>query len=491
LPRIQTAPAVFNATTMRTTILLALVSFLGAATLRSQSLDTPVDFEKARQLFEKRQNGGTLTADEEAIIEKARAAHDAQMKKQGRGGDLPPQGQDGIDWEKAQKLHKRDRAGEKLIEDEKGYLEKARAAFAKRNGGNPPQSSNGGSPGGNADGIDWRKAQDLFRREQSGEKISPDDQKYLDHAKVVRQRGGNRPGGGGNAGQRKAPESMNPLTDMTADDKYEGEDGGLYGKGSNEPPEALKKSATEALAQIKPLDAEGKPSDNGKIVLVSISMSNATQEFSFFKQIADRDSRKSSKLTIVDCAQGGQTMAAWAQPEGRNWDEAMSRLQRAEVTPQQVQVAWVKLANAGPNGSKEEHLARLEADTVKVLNNLKQRFLNLRIAYLASRIYAGYASTGLNPEPYAYEGAFAVRHLIQKQNAGDASLELDKSPLLLWGPYLWSEGEKGRKIDDLKYSKGDFAGDGTHPSNSGREKVAKQLLEFFATNPLAKGWFAQ
>jgi len=421
---------------MKTTLLLALVSLLGAATLRSQSADAPVDFEKARQLFEKRQNGGTLTADDEAFIEKAKAAHDAQMKKQGGGGDLPPQGQDG---------------------------------------------------------IDWQKAQDLFRREQRGEKLSEADQKYLDHAKEVRQRGGNRPGGGrgGQANQRKAPESLKPLTDMTAEDTYEDEDGGLYGKGSNEPPEALKKSAAEALAQIQPLDAGGKPSDSGKIALVSISMSNATQEFSFFKGIADKDPRKSDKLTIVDCAQGGQTMAAWAQPEGRPWPEAMNRLQRAEITPQQVQVAWVKLANAGPSGSKTGHLATLESDTIKVLHLLKQRFPNLRIAYLGSRIYGGYATTGLNPEPYAYEGAFAVRHLIQKQIAGDAELALEKSPLLLWGPYLWSEGEKGRKFDDLKYTKDDFGGDGTHPSNSGREKVAKQLLEFFATSPLAKGWFAQ
>lgn len=476
--------------TMKTTILLALVSLLGAAHLRSQSADAPVDFDKARQLFEKRQGGATLTAEENAFLEKARAAHDAQTQKTGGSSDLPPQGQDGIDWEKAQKLHQRDNAGEKLTEEEKGYLAKAREAFAKRNGSQPPASNP--SPGASADGIDWQKAQELFRREQSGEKLSEADQKYLDHAKEVRSRGGNRGGGGGRpANQRKAPDSLKPLTDMTSDEVYEGEDGGLYGKGSNEPPEALKKSAATALAQIKPLDAEGKPSDSGKIALVSISMSNATQEFSFFKGIADKDSRKSDKLTIVDCAQGGQTMAAWSQPEGRPWPEAMNRLKIAEVSPQQVQVAWVKLANAGPSGSKTEHLATLEADTIKVLHLLKQRFPNLRIAYLGSRIYAGYATTGLNPEPYAYEGAFAVRHLIQQQISGDESLALTKSPLLLWGPYLWADGEKGRKFDDLKYTQEDFGADGTHPSNSGREKVAKQLLEFFATNLLAKGWFAK
>ena len=43
----------------------------------------------------------------------------------------------------------------------------------------------------------------------------------------------------------------------------------------------------------------------------------------------------------------------------------------------------------------------------------KQKWPNVRIAYVSSRIYAGYANTGLNPEPYAYEGAFAMRWVIE------------------------------------------------------------------------------
>ena len=131
-----------------------------------------------------------------------------------------------------------------------------------------------------------------------------------------------------------------------------------------------------------------------------------------------------------------------------------------------------------------DHLTKLEADTAAVLKNARKKFPNLRIAYLGSRIWAGNARGGLNPEPYAYESAFGVRHLIQKQS-------IDEAPLLLWGPYLWAEGEKGRKLDDIKYLKDDFAGDGTHPSRSGQEKVASQLLAFFTTNPLAKSWFAK
>ena len=69
------------------------------------------------------------------------------------------------------------------------------------------------------------------------------------------------------------------------------------------------------------------------------------------------------------------------------------------VTPEQVQIAWVKLANKGPRGELKQHGKQLEADTQAVLQNAKKRFPNLRIAYLGSRIYGGYASGGLNPEP--------------------------------------------------------------------------------------------
>src|SRR6186997_3456762 len=65
---------------------------------------------------------------------------------------------------------------------------------------------------------------------------------------------------------RKAPAELKPLCDMSADDRYEGEDGGLYGGGTNDPPVALKKSAAAALANIRPLDADGKPAADGKIV---------------------------------------------------------------------------------------------------------------------------------------------------------------------------------------------------------------------------------
>lgn len=293
----------------------------------------------------------------------------------------------------------------------------------------------------------------------------------------------------------KSSVGFKPLTEMTAEDRYQGEGGGLYGGGSNDPPAALAVAANTVTAKIQPLDAEGKPAVAGKVVLVSISMSNATQEFSRFKQLADADPSKSPLVSIVDCAQGGQTMARWADPKAACWSEADRRLERENVSRKQVQVAWIKLANAGPGGTLREHGKQLERDTRAVLINLTRYFPNLRIAYLGSRIYGGYADGRLNPEPYAYEGAFVVRWLIQNQANADGDLNYDegrgevRSPLLLWGPYFWADGMTPRKSDGLVWERSDFVGDGTHPSDTGRQKVAIQLQRFFKTDPHAKTWF--
>lgn len=345
------------------------------------------------------------------------------------------------------------------------------------------------------DSIDFDRARELMRRSRAGETLTREEQQYLQRAREAR-RNAQRPG-------RERPGSLEPrettglvpLLEMTADDRYEGEDGGLYGGGQNEPPDAHRQAALAAIEEIVPRNPAGEPDDNGRIVFVSISMSNATQEFSRFKRLADADPDKSSRLTIVDCAQGGQAMAEWVEPDARPWQEADRRIAAAGVTPEQVQVAWIKLANKSPRGTLEEHGRKLQQDTQAVIRNARERFPNLKVAYLSSRIYAGYATTPLNPEPYAYESAFVVRWLIQDQIAGSADLNADpakgesRAPVLLWGPYLWADGTKPRASDQLTYTRDDLARDGTHPSEQGRDKVARLMLDFYRTDPLARRWF--
>jgi hypothetical protein len=276
--------------------------------------------------------------------------------------------------------------------------------------------------------------------------------------------------------QPRESTGMIPLTDLGAG-SYKGEQGGLYPGGASVPPAAHLKAGLALVRKIAPVD--------GKIVLLSIGMSNTTQEFQAFEKLAAADPDLNPRLLIVDGAQGGQTAAITAQPQSKFWTEVDRRLAAAGASAAQVQVVWLKQANAGPVQPFPAEAKKLQADLLSTLNNLRRRFPNLKLTYLSSRIYAGYAVTPLNPEPHAYETAFAVKWLIADQISGRSEI---LTPWLAWGPYLWADGVKGR-MDGLTYSRDDLGPDGTHPSPAGREKVARQLLQFLKTEPTAKPWF--
>jgi hypothetical protein len=289
-----------------------------------------------------------------------------------------------------------------------------------------------------------------------------------------------------------------PLTDLKTG-TYKGKEGGLYPGGRNERPAAHEEAGLRLARAIRPLDAQGKPSDSGKIVLLSIGMSNTTQEFSTFKPMADADPARNANLVIVDGAQGAMTARVISRPDEaqgkRFWQTIDDRLQKAGVSCGQVQVVWLKEADAGPKGTDLEHAVALEDELAEIARILKQRFPNLTLCYLSSRIYGGYALGPLNPEPYAYEEGFSVKWLIEKQLAGDAELNYDagrgavKAPWLAWGPYLWADGQHARS-DGLTYDPTDLRpDDGTHPGLPGRKKVARMLLDFFKTDPTARIWF--
>lgn len=287
---------------------------------------------------------------------------------------------------------------------------------------------------------------------------------------------------------------LTPLIDLEG--TYRGEEGGLYPGGGNAPTEGHLKAGLKRAEGIVPLDAEGAPSEAGKIVLLSIGMSNALQEFQVFQKLAGEDPEVNPAVLTVNGARGSQTAELTANPDGEFWQWVDDRLDEAGATREQVQVVWIKQTLTGPSRPFPKEVKRLQGHLETNLNILADRFANLKTAYLSSRIYGGYAEGPLNPEPHSYETAFAVKRLIADQVSGKPELNYDpekgavRSPWLAWGPYLWADGLKARS-DGLTYVREDLADDGTHPSMSGREKVGRQLLAFLKGDPTARPWFVR
>ena len=264
-----------------------------------------------------------------------------------------------------------------------------------------------------------------------------------------------------------------PLTDM-GKRRYRGYRGGLYPAGRNRPNPGYLKKGTAASRRVRPI--------NGKIVLLSVGMSNATAEFAAFKKAADEDDTKNAQVTIVDGAQDGWD-ADRLRKEPQYWDTVDARLAAAGVSAHQVQVVWVKESIAGEDRRFPKDARALQNDLRVILRTIRVRYPNTRLIYLSSRTYGGYAITGLNPEPAAYDSAYAVRGIVQDRMSNKL-----KGPWVGWGPYLWTDGMRGRR-DGLVWTCDDVADDGTHPSASGVQKVVDMLLNFFKTDPTARRWF--
>ncbi len=284
-----------------------------------------------------------------------------------------------------------------------------------------------------------------------------------------------------------------PLIDFGSA-SYRGFQGGLYPNGSNQRPPAHN-SAGIAIAQaIQPLNGSGTVDvTNGKIVWTSIGMSNTTQETQEFLTLMQTYTNKNPKLVLVDGAQGGQDINAINNSSASFWSTVYTRLSSVGLTPAQVQIIWFKEAEARPSDTAfATYPDALKIKYRSVMQILKSKFPSLKLCYLSDRIYAGYANTNLNPEPFAWYTGWTVKRLIADQISGDPSLNYTgtnpASAWLSWGPYLWANGTNVRS-DGLTWLASDYQNDGTHPGTTGRQKVAQMLLQFFSTDETAKIWF--
>lgn len=297
------------------------------------------------------------------------------------------------------------------------------------------------------------------------------------------------------------PGTSNPVVALNdlGTGTYQGSEGGLYPNGSNVRPQPHDSDGVSIADAIQPLDANGNPSDTGKIVFMAVGESTAQNEFNRFLPIANSDPARNPAVVIVNGAQGGATPNEFTSPSSPYWATTLSNyLPQNNVTPQQVEVVWMEDTDGIATGTFPSDISALQSQYETMMQTMLTLFPNLKLVYFSSRVYGGY-SNGVgspdNPEPYAYEVGFAVKWAIQDQINGAANLNYNPAngavvaPWMSWGPYYWSNGMLGRS-DGTVWDCEDFSADGTHPSSTyGQLKVAAPLLTFLKTDDTTTPWY--
>jgi len=285
-----------------------------------------------------------------------------------------------------------------------------------------------------------------------------------------------------------------PLT-VLGTGTYQGFQGGLYPGASNAPSRRYLDAGLAAAARVTPLGSNGQPSRSGRVVLLSIGMSNAYLEFRSLIQLASRHPVAAGKYVVagtltqnprVELVNGATPK--WDAPkilsnQSQYLGIVDADLAAAGMTGRQVQAVWLYDAIGNESQPFPVDARQLRADLTAMIAMLTAHFPNLRLVYVSSREYAGYAVSKTNPEPYAYDSGFSVKWTIARRMAHPRL-----RPWVAWGPYTWADGTTPRP-DGLIWTCSDFEPDGTHPSAQGADKIGSMLLHFFTTNRTTRSWF--
>jgi hypothetical protein len=299
--------------------------------------------------------------------------------------------------------------------------------------------------------------------------------------------------------------TSNPEVDLPdlGTGSYLGTEGGLYPGGNNVRPPDHEADGLALANSIVPLDGNGNYDPNGKYVLLSIGVSISRTLFTQFQLTEQVDPTLNPNLVIVNGAIDGTDSPNYASFADGSWQTILNfYLPYQNVTANQVVAVWLNDPHSQPKGTYPLDMSEQETDVISALQNMQIYFPNLKMAYIESMHYGGYATNNpeILPEPYAYETGFAMQTVIADQINGDANLNYNPNngpvmaPWLSWGTYDWANGmlADGTALaasTGLEWSCSDLGPDGVHASTVGKYKDAALLTTFMKSDETVEPWF--
>ncbi len=289
-----------------------------------------------------------------------------------------------------------------------------------------------------------------------------------------------------------------PPIDELGTGTFMGHQGGLYPNGSNVMPEAFYADAIEMARSIQPLDKSGKPSPDGRIGLIGLGASTVAMFGNGLDKQVPAATGVNQDLVFVNCGIGGQDLSDIMNPDANFWTVIDSRVTAAGLTLDQVQVLWFQEDNLrNKDNDFDLRVNQLTKDFTYMARFCKTHYPNLKLFYVSGRHTTEFMpaeAKDKHREPKAYLNGWACKQLIENQINGDPQLaykgENAVAPLILWGPYFWTQGEKPR-ADGYAITRDLISNDGVHPTDKGIDRIAKDLVQFWRTDAVSQLWFLE
>lgn len=295
-----------------------------------------------------------------------------------------------------------------------------------------------------------------------------------------------------------------PLVDLKTGFYLGAYQGGLYPGGKNTPPKVHLKKGLQISKGIKPLDSLGNVNyAEGKIVFAGFGGSTTGEPFNHLIEITMTDSAMNPCLYLLNATNAGEGMEGMTLDNPNYWDIIYSnRLEPKGITPEQIQIAWLFQGSRADTIFDMPAYAETIKDRIRVsLNSMWVQYPNLKIVYVASPYYGGYADPTFEiyksiHEPGAYRCGFGYKWAMEAQITGDPNFKYmapgKVMPYMIWGPYTWTDGIKPRDYDSLYWNcEEDFSfdGGGFHLNGAGKDKLAHIWNDFFKTDTLSEIWY--
>ncbi len=310
---------------------------------------------------------------------------------------------------------------------------------------------------------------------------------------VACKKSGNTPGDKNE--NRDYHSGLVPLMDLN--ENYMGYPGGLFPGGTNKATGEYANDLQQICSDIKPLNENGQFSPLGKIGFVSVGPSTSLIMMNALLTKMQKNKDVNPFIWPVPLGQGGMGINELITNSTLFWDTVAIRLKQYQLSPNQIQVVYFEEDDNDDYSSAFPQRPLDVKEKLKLgLQLLKVKFPNVRVAYVLARtttIYMPIRDDNKQQEPIGYYLGFADKWLIEDQINGDPALaykgDNPVSPIVTWGPYQWSDGDKFRS-DGFNWLRSD-TDDGLHPNDNGSDKLSDLFLNFLLNDQYAKLWFAK